>query len=145
MSCGPEFGEQAVAGLALAQGGFVVALLRDIAEEEDDAVVGGKRQDIEPEIERLGIEGFEGAGNALVHRALVVDAEVAVGRDGKLFPDVFAQQISLRVENQVGAAIGKGEAPVAVEPDDGVGGDFEDLVELPGHLVAPLLGELAMR
>ncbi len=68
----------------------------DVAKEEDDAVFEGSALDGEPKIQRVGIEGFELAGDAFVHGPVVVMENVGrLGCGGKLLPEVFADAVHL--------------------------------------------------
>ena len=79
------------------QGGNRAPTGGNVSEEDDDAVVGGTDKDGEPEVEWLGIEGFELAGDALVHGSLGVVAVLCLQFDlGELVRDLFAKQIALR-------------------------------------------------
>ena len=65
---GLELGVLALGFVGLALQGFAVELLGgEVAEEDDDAIVGGIALDAQPDVERLGIEGFEFGGKAFVH------------------------------------------------------------------------------
>lgn len=127
-------------GLLLEEGLFVAALGGDVAEEDDDAVVGGPALNVEPEVEWLGIEVFELAGDAVLHGAGEEGEELAGLGGGELFPEVSADEVSFDGKEFAGAAIEEGEGPVAGYADDGVGSGLEDLFELAGGGVAPGLG-----
>ena len=50
----------------------------------------------EPEVERVRVEGLELAGNALIHGAMeVMEDFLVLGGDGKLLPEVFAEEFAL--------------------------------------------------
>ena len=142
-SCGLlDNGEQV---LLMLEGGNGAPTGGDVSEEDDDAVVGGTDQNGEPEVERFRIEGFELAGDALVHGALGVVAILPLQLDlGELVRDLFAEQIALEAQQLGGAAVEEGELPVAIEADDGVGGGFENLMELADRGVAQGLGPFAV-
>src|SRR5260370_42223431 len=78
-----------------------------------------------------------------MHGAMQVMEDFAgLGGDGKLLPDAFSEKLAFGTQQFVGAAIEKGEIPVAVDAGDGVGGGFEDLAELAGGGVEKEFGAL---
>ena len=112
----------------------------DVADEDDDAVVGGTALNVEPEIEGVGVEVFEFGRDAIVHGTVDVFEEVASFGCGKFFPQVSSDEIAFDGEEFLGARIEEGKGVVAGEDDDGVGGGFEDLFELARGCVAAGFG-----
>ena len=91
--------------------------------------------DAEPDVEGLGIEGFELAGDALVHGA-AIDLDVGralVDRVREDLVEIAAAQVLAHGDDLVGAAVEIGEVVVAIEKDDGVGGRVEELLHLPAE------------
>src|ERR1700694_3831864 len=119
-------------GLLVEQGPVGGTLGGGVAEEDDDAVVGGTALDIEPEVERLGVEVLELGGDAIEHGAVEVLAELSGLGGGELFPEVSADEVPFDAEEILGAGVEEGEGPVAGETADGVGSGFEDLPEVAG-------------
>ena len=115
----------------------------DIPEEDDDAIVGGMRGDVEPHVERLGVVLLEFGGYALLHGAVKLSEESARTGVGKLFPDVPADEIAFHGEDLFGAAVQEGKGPIATDADYAVQGGCEDLLKLVGGGVATGLGFFA--
>ena len=53
--------------LLLLEDDFGLTTVGDVAKEEDDPVIEGTALDGEPEVQRVGIKGFELAGDAFIH------------------------------------------------------------------------------
>ena len=103
----------------------------DVAEEDDYAVFGGTSLDGEPEVERLGVEVFTFACDALVHGAIGSGSGTRLQLHPGSSSEMFLPSSSpLKVSNSRGAAVEEGEVGVAIEADDGVGGRFEDPMKL---------------
>lgn len=96
-------------------------------------------------VERLRVEGFEVTRETVVHGA-GIELDVGgslVDRAWEGLPEVAAGQISARGEKACGVSVQVGDDPVAIEADDPVGGDLEDLPELAFAFAFPLVGASA--
>ena len=114
--------------------GFAIDLLGgEVAEEDDDAVFGGIALDAEPDVKGLGIEGFELGGKALVHAAAVglYVGRACVDGGGEDFEEVSAGEVEAHGDDLLCTAIQEGEAVVAIEETDRIGGGLEKLLHLP--------------
>ncbi len=113
---------------------FEAELLRgEVAKEDDDAVVGGIAFDSQPDVEGVGVEGFELRTKAFVHAAAIV---FDVGRAfvdgcGKGFVEVYASEVAALGDDLAGTAIEKGEVIPTIEEDDRIGGGLKKLLHLP--------------
>ena len=131
---GLDFGALAFGFVGLGEEGLAIELLLgEVAEEDDDSVFGGVALDAEPDVEWLGIEGFELAGKLLVHAAaIVLEVRRVFVDDGReCLEEVFANKVSAHGDELVRATVEVGEVVVAVEKYDSVGGRFEALLHLP--------------
>jgi hypothetical protein len=133
---GFDLGVLAFGFAGLGEDGLAVELLLgEVAEEDDDAIFGGVALDAQPDVEGLGIEGFELSGHAVVHGAAV---DVDVGRAfvdgvGEDFVEIAAAEVLPHGDDFVGAAIQVDEVVVAIEKDDGVRSRVEELLHLPAE------------
>jgi len=71
-------------------------MVGDVAEEDDDAVVGGAGGEIKPGIERFRIESDEATGDAVFHGAVVMLDEGGAGKVGvgEALPHVGVENIT---------------------------------------------------
>ena len=89
--------------------------------------------DAQPDVERLGIEGFEFGGKAFVHAEAIAFyvGRAFVDGGGEGLEEIFPKEVAAQGDDLLGAAIEEGEVIVAIEEDDRVGGGLKELLHLP--------------